>query len=247
VKTTLEEGIRNPKITNEEERPYQWSQQLLASEPMLRTNSGAFEQFNLGNNQFYQMSMFRVKADAPKVTFPDNLFLSGNWFRPKFMGNSRRLKNVEVILEWAPEGANNNSLVVLTLAEAETIRRIIHRRQAIIEGVSLGLHTLYGFCDDANPWILQDSPAYHPDPTNRTKANMQVLRFFASEMYYDDEKVEMVCRALFQNDYHQRRLFFDGMINHRRRMRRDTAGATPPHRPAHAHSAAVIAESTQVL
>ena len=51
---------------------------------------------NLGNNQFYQMSMFRVKQDSPSLLFPDNLFLSGNWFRPKFMGNSRRLKNVEV-------------------------------------------------------------------------------------------------------------------------------------------------------
>ena len=93
------------------------------------------------------MTWLQINADAPHLGFPKNLLLSGNWFRPAWIGlGDRRLKNVELIMEWKPEGAEKSVVVALTLAEGETIRRIIHTHQGIHKGlvvVSGGLLVIY--------------------------------------------------------------------------------------------------------
>lgn len=155
-------------------------------------------------------------------------------------------------MEWKPPGDNVRSLVVITLAEAETLRRIMHRRQPQTDGVSLALHTLYGTCQ-ANPWSLQTTPAHTPDATNGTRAAMEMLRYFNSDMHYTDEQVKMVRDGIYDTEYSKRRDFFAGCILRRRRMKRDPEGTpvekifTPPSEMAHLHAVNLISQFKKKL
>ena len=114
----------------------------------------AFSRLALNENPFYPLNVFqtrqtsvvamqetdsiqqRIKVSeqtpAPKVSFPGNLLVSSNWFKPSWTGlKVHRLKNVVFVLEWMPKvnKENRRYLTVLTLAEAETVRRIIHTQR----------------------------------------------------------------------------------------------------------------------
>lgn len=193
--------------------------------------------------------MFRVHKDHNQLTFPDNIFLTGNWFRPRWMGNGdRRLKNVEAVLEWMPADSTIRNFIVVTLAEAETLRRVMHRRQPSTRGVALALHTLHGFCND-DPWILQDTPDYTPDHNSlNSRTCMETLRFLNSDMYYTDDQINLVCRGLDASQYARRRNFFDGCIARRRRMKQSTEGTpvekifTPPSEIQHLFAVKLISQ-----
>ena len=114
----------------------------------------AFSRLALNENPFYPLNVFQMRqtsvvamqetdsiqqrikvseqTPAPKVSFPGNLLVSSNWFKPSWTGlKVHRLKNVVFVLEWMPQANKEKRryLTVLTLAEAETVRRIIHTQR----------------------------------------------------------------------------------------------------------------------
>lgn len=80
----------------------------------------------LESGAMYLMSQFRLTTDSAPFPFPEHL-LSTESFMPFLpSASSRRLKNVSVIMFWTGESSETR-YVLLSLAEAETLRKIILR------------------------------------------------------------------------------------------------------------------------
>ena len=114
-------------------------------------------------------------------------------------------------------------LMVCTLAEGETLRRMIHRRQANLGGTQVALLTPYGYCQ-ARPWTLQQMPGYTMDETQSTKSLMQCLRFFNSEMHYSPQEVNWLRTYFDATNMNDREDFFMDLIVRRRRLKHDFEG-----------------------
>ena len=75
---------------------------------------------------FYRVADFRVTPVSSTMEFPKELLVSNN-YAPQLhrADEARRLKNVEVLLRWenASHGISHVFCVVVSLAEAETLRR----------------------------------------------------------------------------------------------------------------------------
>ena len=129
-----------------------------------------------------------------QLPFPPNLCLTDNFFRPpqRWAGvGERRLKNIIFILEWVPPSGPNNTaaaapddssvgelakeggppsryLLVLSLAEGETVRRLIHTDHAALRTAGLALrYSEAGSFDDAP---LDRSSGFVPLPLPPSRA-----------------------------------------------------------------------------
>eukprot|EP00656_Telonema_subtile_P005028 TRINITY_DN12285_c0_g1_i4.p1 TRINITY_DN12285_c0_g1~~TRINITY_DN12285_c0_g1_i4.p1 ORF type:complete len:1077 (+),score=272.22 TRINITY_DN12285_c0_g1_i4:94-3324(+) len=212
----------NPKGSRDDEAPHQWRAENLNS-PYNCTldTSKPFSQHFLGDLPFYPLSIFQINADAPSLQFPDQLLLSGNWFRPQWIGlGDRRLKNVELIMEWQPPGSEKRQVVALTLAEGETVRRIIHTKQEYTKDLSLALHTINSFTDP-QPWVLDQTAAFESDQSGSTFEAIQCLRFFSGEMYYKSHELQAVAGALKTDEFSTREDFFRSCMDRRRTICRE--------------------------
>lgn len=80
----------------------------------------------LDNGVMYQMCHLRLTRDSAPFPFPEHLLSTESYmpFLPPI--NSRRLKNVSVMLIWTNESSGTR-YVIVSLAEAETLRRVILR------------------------------------------------------------------------------------------------------------------------
>jgi thiol-disulfide isomerase/thioredoxin len=79
---------------------------------------------------FYPAADFRVQPTGQTLQYPPGLLLS-NKYAPQLhqADQARRLKNVEVVMRWQPRNESGENsppyCVVVSLAEAETLRRLI--------------------------------------------------------------------------------------------------------------------------
>jgi hypothetical protein len=95
------------------------------------------------------------------------LLVSDNFFRPKWVGTGdRRLKNIALVVEWIPALTSTSStttpenaryMVGISLAEGETIRRIIHSQQELLSKCALALRNM----QDGS--IIDASSNFYPD------------------------------------------------------------------------------------
>jgi hypothetical protein len=111
--------------------------------------------------------------------------------------------------------------VVLSLSEAETIRRIIHlrkiARKSLIErsNTSIALNVV-----PAGNAILDTSLGFRPAKTPfQSTQNFQCLRYFDSDLHYTDQEFGMLLRSLHSNPTKHRQAFFQQVIACRRRAR----------------------------
>ena len=150
-----------------------------------------------------------------------------------------------VVAEWAagdglsPEGLQGVLLsdalrpqdvgrhfVALSLAEAETVRRILHCRGAGLE-VEVRLRALpMGFAtlDQHLPDLGNVQPTREGDSAYQARIAEQSLRFFDGELSYTDGDVGMLIRALQSSTCRRRQLFFEHTMGCRRRLRRKWEG-----------------------
>ena len=85
-----------------------------------------FSALIVGDDAFYPLALFQMSMSQQPLPFPRTILLSSNYFRPSWAGlGDRRLKNITLVLDWQPSEGHRYVLVP-SLAEAETIRRLIH-------------------------------------------------------------------------------------------------------------------------
>ncbi|KAJ8602501.1 hypothetical protein CTAYLR_001253 [Chrysophaeum taylorii] len=90
------------EYSRNEEAPKPWPLSMLAQLP---PEPGQLGDRDDGPHAFYPLADFALRHHEP-LAFPRQLLLSRNYFRRSWMG-LRRLKNVVVLLEWAPLGKHD--------------------------------------------------------------------------------------------------------------------------------------------
>eukprot|EP00475_Leptophrys_vorax_P011553 TRINITY_DN18110_c0_g1_i1.p1 TRINITY_DN18110_c0_g1~~TRINITY_DN18110_c0_g1_i1.p1 ORF type:complete len:972 (-),score=250.87 TRINITY_DN18110_c0_g1_i1:49-2586(-) len=117
------------------------------------------------------------------------------------------------------EEQKNRRFIALSLAEAETIRRVLHVRleQEVIPQSDTALALR---CIPADNWIMDQSFNFEASPAYQKDVSHQSYRFLDCDMYYKDPQIVTLVRSLEDTRDRERRIFFDRVMGCRRRMRR---------------------------
>ena len=109
--------------------------------------------------------------------------------------------------------------VSLSLAEAETIRRVMHLRlgQPVVDATSAALALR---CLPSDHCILDQSLGYFTSPPYQSFTAQQSFNFFDGAFHYTDGAINTLLRALQLTTTRQRQSFFTHVIGCRRRMTR---------------------------
>ena len=112
---------------------------------------------------FFRVADFRVTPESSSLQYPKELLVSNN-FAPQLhrADEARRLKNVEVVLRWEAtvQGISQVFCVVVSLAEAETLRRQVQHWTSDMTGADMSL------CSSAGLWLTA-KPAGEGDAIER--------------------------------------------------------------------------------
>jgi len=107
-------------------------------------------------------------------------------------------------------------VVALSLAEGETIRRLVHCKADVLQLVGIALRTGEGD-------VIDQSLMYSPEKQTKSKLSVatliQSLRFFNCEMYYTNEELERLALGLHDASLADRVAFFEECLRLRRRER----------------------------
>ncbi|CAE7609786.1 unnamed protein product [Symbiodinium sp. CCMP2592] len=111
------------------------------------------------------------------------------------------------------------NFVLLSLAEAETLRRILHAR--LQEGSTILKQSpssaLALRCVFAGNAVLDASKSFQPGPTFQCRMLHQLARFLDGQSFYRPPEISVLLRALQRNRPFDRRRFFEGLGGCRRR------------------------------
>eukprot|EP00927_Polykrikos_kofoidii_P035876 TRINITY_DN30381_c0_g2_i1.p1 TRINITY_DN30381_c0_g2~~TRINITY_DN30381_c0_g2_i1.p1 ORF type:complete len:3775 (-),score=772.57 TRINITY_DN30381_c0_g2_i1:67-10008(-) len=108
--------------------------------------------------------------------------------------------------------------VILSLAEAETLRRALHVRiGAPLLGEAGPQAALALRCVFANHQILDASAGFHQGPTFQVRMLHQVARFLDGQTFYKPQELTVLLRALQHDRPFDRRRFLEGLSGCRRR------------------------------
>jgi len=109
--------------------------------------------------------------------------------------------------------------VTLSLAEAETIRRIMHIRleRDIIDGTDV---TMALRCVPADNMPIDVSSKFKQASLYQSEAAYHSLRFLNCDMYFKPNQMSVLLRALQRSTIRERIVFFERVIGCRRRMTR---------------------------
>ena len=221
-----EEEQKQSAFSREDEQHNPWPTTVLLAPPPT-TSPGESE-----DAPVYALAEYRSRLERPLLPFPGMIKITDNFFRPpsRWSGvGERRLKNVVFLLEWVPEpreGGNGGQrlLVALSLAEGETMRRLIHTDEELLRSVGMALR--YSESEDTT---LDQSAAFKEatgDGVRALQTGLQCLRFFNSDMYYSDAEIELLLAGLEGTSAEQRREFFAECLRLRQREKR-LWGETP--------------------
>lgn len=260
-------------FTRDDEQHNPWATSILAQVPTLRLG---------GEEPFYSLQEFRVRPGQPCLAFPEHLLVTDNFFRTRWVGmGERRLKNVALILEWAPlaareavqmavaeefkrlastgmapneaaaaamretmkklnaapatlasdrpappPGARIRYQVAVSLAEGETLRRIIHSQQGVLRSAGIALRSVEGAVLDQSHLMRHLPEAVHPQDSavamadeKRIMSGLLCLRFVNNEMFFSPEEVDTLLEALARVPVAARVAFFTETLRLRRRER----------------------------
>ncbi|OWZ23137.1 hypothetical protein PHMEG_0002034 [Phytophthora megakarya] len=117
-------------------------------------------------------------------------------------------------------------LATLSLAEGETIRRMIHKKHPVFQVSQVQLRTSEGELVESSSffssWASKASPTNLKDMVPRQKSiavGVQCLRFFNNEMYYFPNELELLLEGLATVPIALRHEFFENLLRLRRRER----------------------------
>ncbi|KAE9011489.1 hypothetical protein PF007_g10769 [Phytophthora fragariae] len=117
-------------------------------------------------------------------------------------------------------------LATLSLAEGETIRRMIHKKHPVFQISQVQLRTSEGELVESSSffssWAPKSAAATLSDMAPRERAiavGVQCLRFFNNEMYYFSQELELLLEGLATVPISLRHEFFECLLRLRRRER----------------------------
>jgi hypothetical protein len=242
-------------FAKDDSAPYAWNVDLLCAPP--RSSSDGFPFYTL--NSFSPRPKdfaFRVPGKSEPTVFPavkplefpSNVLQSLN-FAPLSRADATkplRLKNVSMILDWFPDvgrHADQHNMIVLTLSEAESLRRLI---QAKNKGERAGRHledkVAIAIVKSPDGTVVEATKNYPgfgrgsgggaESKTNQAagagSAVMGLegacLKFVNNNMYYEDEEISALLSAMGSSTIETRRAYFEASIAARRRSRKSWTG-----------------------
>lgn len=110
--------------------------------------------------------------------------------------------------------------VALSLAEAETLRRIMHVRGTGV-GVEMKLHVLpidFAVIDHVTPTAVL-VPKEDEQMTYQAEVSKTCLRYFDGELTYTEKDIGILLRSVQASTCRRRQLFFEHVMGCRRRLR----------------------------
>ena len=115
----------------------------------------------------------------------------------------------------APQSNPSRYFVALSLAEGETLRRMIHdhTRQPVLKEANIAIRTIGGLLLDASPGFKESKEG------NNVELNFCCFRFFNTDMYYSDTEIKSLSKALVLAPIDDRLTFFEEGLRLRSRER----------------------------
>eukprot|EP00427_Karlodinium_veneficum_P055057 CAMPEP_0169414090 /NCGR_PEP_ID=MMETSP1017-20121227/61723_1 /TAXON_ID=342587 /ORGANISM="Karlodinium micrum, Strain CCMP2283" /LENGTH=673 /DNA_ID=CAMNT_0009521587 /DNA_START=1 /DNA_END=2022 /DNA_ORIENTATION=- len=240
MKEREQEEEQMAQFSRDDESPLPWPVGVLMQSPGSRVETSflqakqagksfPFSHLLVGDDAVFPMALFHAIESQPQLPFPRNVLMSSNYFRPRWAGlGDRRLKNVLLVVEWQlPDG--KRVLLVPSLTEAETIRRLIHNGeygvytddQALTMekkplSIGIAVRTLTGHRLDASGSFTEEVAG-----ESVVTAALQCVRFFNGDMFYTDDELKLLMKSLAAASLDERRTFFEECIRRRRRERRE--------------------------
>ena len=218
-------------------QPYQWSATLLDAQPLEYEES-----MNHSNNgtkwehefPFYPLSIFsprpkdfevgnkKNKISFPKINpleFPHGMLQSTNFATiGRDTTKPLKLKNVNIVLDWINTSTNVRRTIVVTLSEAETLRRIIQNRRMYKENEHIKLALIV----IPQCLVLESTAKY--DTNDIDHSIIASTKFWNNEMFYKENETELLLKALHRNSKDNRRQYFEASLAARRRARKSWVG-----------------------
>ena len=217
-----EEKEQVPRFNRDDEAPNRWSSKLLRELPTPNIY-----------HSFYPFNQLAICKGVPKLHFPERLLLSDNFFRLAWIGlGDRRLKNVSLVLEWVADLQEGSPryVVAISLAEGETIRKMIHSASDFCQGVGIALRTIHGdIVIDRTPSFVPDEGKLVPgeDMMKQPIAlSLLCLRFFNCDMFYSDVELDALEQTFAANSFEERTQFFTSCLR-LRMLSRNSFQETP--------------------
>eukprot|EP01060_Flectonema_neradi_P040006 TRINITY_DN8997_c1_g1_i1.p1 TRINITY_DN8997_c1_g1~~TRINITY_DN8997_c1_g1_i1.p1 ORF type:complete len:4144 (+),score=716.08 TRINITY_DN8997_c1_g1_i1:58-12489(+) len=199
-----QEEQRESAFSRDDEQHNPWDCSALQSASKITS-----EQHAIGETPFYPLSDFKATESQPLIPFPSSLLLTDNFFRPTWLGlGERRLKVAFIVMTWAPNDAAERVTSVVSLAEAETLRWMMHTRHPSTASLpTMALSTAHGN-------VIAGSQTAFAD-----ESLLLCVRFFNGEMYYTPEQLTQLENVLRSTPLQDRRNFFFEAVRLRRRQR----------------------------
>ena len=112
-------------------------------------------------------------------------------------------------------------LATISLAEGETVRRMIHKNHPVLRSSQIRLRTCEGELVESSSFSATwgDSIASASTKTTLLTTGVQCLRFFNNEMYYTPQELTLLLSGLAQVPIALRHEFFECCLRLRRRER----------------------------
>eukprot|EP01061_Rhynchopus_euleeides_P007779 TRINITY_DN1682_c1_g1_i2.p1 TRINITY_DN1682_c1_g1~~TRINITY_DN1682_c1_g1_i2.p1 ORF type:complete len:3842 (+),score=1703.90 TRINITY_DN1682_c1_g1_i2:1018-11526(+) len=203
-----QEEQRETAFSRDDEQHNAWECGALA---LPITSSVSATAHTTGESPFYPLGAFRATEVQPLLPFPADLLLTDNFFRPTWLGlGERRLKVAYIVLRWLPQGSITPATSVVSLAEAETLRWMLHTAQPSVQHLTgMALSTVHGSPVAGSAELLL--PRDHP--------HLLCTRFLNAEMYYSDSELRVLEETLRCATLPDRRAFFFEALRLRQRQR----------------------------
>ena len=202
---------------------------------LITGNAGRSTARGLLGNQFKPLREFKMVSKSKTLAFPSFVLATENHvYYQADVTHSRRLKNVEVLMQWIPqkaevevaedevEIAKGMHVVLLSLREAQTLRRAM---QAKSEALSF-LPTMCLF-DVENHMLAQTEMCRSLVRAERDTAKrmhsqrelgMLMARFFDGDFFYEPAELTKLLRGLPVDHAWERRHFFEGNYRNKKNV-----------------------------
>jgi len=278
-----QEEEKESAFTRDDEQANPWNVAVLGDSPLAPV-AVADSQTTGADQPFYRLSGFRARREQPLLPVDAGLWLTDNFFRPRWVGTGdRKLKNACVVLEWHPElskerhkkglqvrlkeffpeelaaaggdaaraaiaslnrakesikdkpltndevltantEARPRHIVMLTLAEAETLRWIIRSKaHPMARDVGFSLRLVSGRMLDQSIAFVASAGTKEFD----IDSLLCVLRLFNSDMFFRDDQLMSLEMQLKDVPLHVRQAWFEECLRLRRRRTRHVWMDTP--------------------
>jgi hypothetical protein len=99
--------------------------------------SGQATNSQLIGKSIMRLNTFRMVRRSRPLAFPDFVLATENHVDHVDVARNRRLKNVEVLMQWQPEKDDASYVVLLSLREAQTLRRAVQAKSPTLPPIIL--------------------------------------------------------------------------------------------------------------